>query len=313
MLPHQRQYAQLKFRSLVEESTGGEFEKIFHRLMELGHDGYIPIKTHGNLGDLGGDGLCTCCRKLYACYAPETFDVSEVRSKFKSDLAKALINRPGQFDTFVFVYNDQRGMHPVVSGVIAEMAGEVPCGLQQMGPRKMWNETLGLSVRQMEALLQDNIPIEEARFGVGMADVESLLKHLANQRHDVPTIEEMPIVTVHKADFNKLDSYFRGVLTDSRPLVYLVERYYHDGLDTTERDEVAEGFSRYYREMRLNNSSDPDDIFWEMQGYILGQARSKPAREQAGNVILTYFFDECDIFEIPPAGWQPLAQEGIEA
>lgn len=94
VLPHQMQYAQSRFRSMIEGSSGNEFEKLFHRVMELRHEDYVPIRTAGSIGDLGGDGLRTVGRRLYACYAPETFNVSEVRGRFRGDLESAITQRP---------------------------------------------------------------------------------------------------------------------------------------------------------------------------------------------------------------------------
>ncbi|RAY13787.1 hypothetical protein DPM19_19235 [Actinomadura craniellae] len=305
MLPHQRQYAQGMFRALVDESSGNEFEKLVHRLMELCHPGYVPIRTHGDIGDLGGDGLCTCHGHLYACYAPETFQVSKVRDKFFGDLESALIQRPEQFDAFVFVHNDQRGIHPVVAGLISEAQRRLPkTQLRQMGPRKLWNEALILDLPRMEQLLGQPIPVSEVRYAVGMADIEPLLKHLADNRPRHVRPADIPLPSTMKADYNRLSPRSQQVFREARPYVYQVEEYYRGLINHTEQDEVAAGFTAYYCQMREEYGDQPDEILWQLEGYVLGQAHARWERADAARVVVTFFFDQCDIFEVPPPGWR---------
>ncbi|MCX4584632.1 hypothetical protein [Streptomyces sp. NBC_01481] len=81
---------------------------------------FLDVRTHGNLGDQGSDGLSLHARKLYACYAPRSFDAAKLRKKFHDDLNSALAQRMGQFGTFVFVHNDLRGVHPEVGTMLME-------------------------------------------------------------------------------------------------------------------------------------------------------------------------------------------------
>ena len=79
--------------------------------------------------------------KLYACYGPESPDDYETGRKFKSDLASAVKNRPGQFSTFVFVHNDRRGMHPRVATEIINSAQAHPSlTFEQIGKVAIWRE-----------------------------------------------------------------------------------------------------------------------------------------------------------------------------
>jgi hypothetical protein len=139
MVPAQRMYAELKFRQVMGGLYGDAFESFFHRLMELRHPGYVPVRTHGSLGDQGADGMSLHQRRLYACYGPQVLDATEVRKKFHGDLAKALQERRGQFDTFVFVHNDQRGgIHPEIVTLLARARDQHTSILfEQMGPQKL--------------------------------------------------------------------------------------------------------------------------------------------------------------------------------
>ncbi|MFE6305797.1 hypothetical protein [Nocardiopsis sp. NPDC057823] len=113
MEPWQRHCARTMLGDTIRNLHGEAFEDFFHRLMQLGDPGFFPVRTVR--GDLGADGLTISDRKLYACYGPQTANEAEVRRKFRGDLAKAVANRGGDFDVFVFVHNNLRGVGPEVT------------------------------------------------------------------------------------------------------------------------------------------------------------------------------------------------------
>lgn len=307
LVSHQKQYARDKLMSMIENSFGNDFENLFHRLMSLRYPDYVPVRTHGNIGDMSADGLRLSERMLYACYAPESLDVAKIVDKFHGDLAGAAIKRQGEFDTFVFVHNDRRGgLHPVITKAMPEAQRAHPkISIHEMGPRKLWFAVMGFDRARMEELLGGPIPIDLVVCKIGMADIEPLLQHLAEARTRVTSIEPIPIPTTHKADFNRLDPDVQDELQLGRRYSYLVGRYYRDGLDVQERDEVAAGFQNYYLAMREQYGEDTDTIMYEMECYVIGQAHARTARRQAARAVLAYFFDQCDIFEVPPRDWRP--------
>ncbi|MFF9457275.1 ABC-three component system protein [Streptomyces flaveolus] len=69
-------------------------------------------------------------------------------------------------------------------------------------------------------------------------------------------------------------------------------------------NEVAQGFRVYYEQVR-RDWDDPEDVLWQLQMYVLGNAQPRPKVLRAALVVLAHFFGRCDIFEAPPAGWQP--------
>src|SRR5690606_63084 len=130
----QRAYARVKFLELMAELHENEFEDFFHRLMCSRYPDFLDVRTAGRHGDMSADGLGLRSRKLYACYAPQTVDPYEIRRKFDKDLSGALAKRSGEFDTFVFVHNDHRGVHPKVSSLLASAAANHPdLKFEQMG------------------------------------------------------------------------------------------------------------------------------------------------------------------------------------
>ncbi|MFF8432469.1 ABC-three component system protein [Streptomyces sp. NPDC016566] len=301
----QRAYARVKFLELMAELYENEFEDFFHRLMCSRYPDFLDVRTAGSLGDMSADGLTLHSRKLYACYAPQTVKPSKIRKKFNGDLAGALAKRSGQFDTFVFVHNDRRGVHPEVTTMLSEAATSTPALLfEQMGSRRLWHECMQLDQVTAEDVLRCEIPIKEMTFGIGMDDLEPLLKQLQELRTSSDPLMPLPDVRIEKLDFNRLEGEAREDLLRGMRQAHLVDAFYAGNMRELEHDEVAQGFRVYYEQVR-RHWADPEDVLWQLQMYVLGNAQPRPKVLRAALVVLAHFFGRCDIFEAPPTGWQP--------
>ncbi|MFD3844025.1 ABC-three component system protein [Streptomyces sp. NPDC058642] len=299
----QRMYARLKFLELMAELNETTFEGFFHDLMCVRYPEFLDVRTHGNLGDQGSDGLMLHERKLFACYAPQTVSATEIRSKIRSDVAKALEKRLGQFDVFVFVHNDRRGMHPEIATELSLMQQAHPeISFQQMGSRRLWHECMQLDVASAESVLRCQIPIQPIVHGVGMEDLAPLLKHLRDQRTPADPLMALPEVDPRKLDFNLIHDEARQDLLRGTRQSYLVDEFYAGSLRAVEHDEVARGFRLYYEQVR-DEWPDAEDVLWQLEMYVLGNGSVPPRVQRAAWVILAHFFERCDIFEAPPADW----------
>ncbi|MFF3431483.1 ABC-three component system protein [Streptomyces sp. NPDC002602] len=305
MLFEQRMYAHVKFLELMAELYENEFEDFFHRLMCLRYPDFLDVRTAGSLGDRSADGLSLHSRKLYACYAPQTVKPYKIRKKFDGDLSGALAKRNGEFDTFVFVHNDRRGVHPEVTSLLASARDSMPSlRFEQMGTRRLWRECMQLDQMETEDVLRCEIPIKDTTFGIGMEDLAPLLKQLQDIRAESNPLMSLPDVPVEKLDFNRIEGADREDLLRGMRQSYLVDAFYAGSRNELEHDEVAEGFRLYYQQVR-RDYSDADDVLWQLKMYFLGNAQPRPKVLRAALVVLAHFFERCDIFETPPAGWQP--------
>ncbi|MEH0970248.1 ABC-three component system protein [Micromonospora sp. CPCC 205546] len=285
------------------------FENFFHGLMCLRHSDFVDVRTHGNIGDLSADGLRLHDARLYACYAPEVFDASKVKSKFESDLAGALAKRPGEFDVFVFVHNDARGLHPEVTRLLSQARkAHDTLEFEQMGPRHMLRELYKLVKHEIEDLFGAEIKVHDVVYGMGLDDLRPLLDHLIEHRRRGATPAPAGEVSDLKMDYNRLDDDHRELLRLGMRHTYLIEQYYGTIDDVTERDEVAVDFNEYYRSVAQEYDA-PEDVFRKLQEYVAGNERGALSMERALWVVLAYFFERCDIFrEPPPAGESDMHQ-----
>ncbi len=303
----QRIFVRLRFNDLLFELFDNEFERFFHSLMTARYPDFFPVRTAGKLGDQGADGITLRPEKLYACYAPETFSEAKVCAKFRADLAKAQAKRAGEFKTFVFVHNDRRGMHPVVMSEMAAARTANPHIIfEHMGRKALLDEIVKLDKGSVEDLLGCRIPIEPLVYGVGMEDLAELLDHLASYRVKANPFGPLDEVSEQKLDFNAFDSDSRREIVRGLQYTYLVDEFYSRRTDVQELDEIAEGFSVFYRSV-CDLWDEPEDILNDLHVYVLGNGRHRPNVQRNAWVILAYFFERCHIFEAPPDGWRPTA------
>jgi hypothetical protein len=303
MLYVQRCFAHIKLREMLPDLYGNAFEKFFHDLMCARHPDFLDVRTHGTLGDQGSDGLSLHDGKLYACYAPATFDATGVRGKFRKDLASALSQRPGQFTVFVFVHNDLRGVHPEIATMLVDARKEHP-GLtfEQMGRRRLWLELQTLTREAVETVLGCPIPIDDPVYGIGMEDLAPLLAHLKERRQAADPLGTLDEVSQKKFDFNRISGDVRQNLVAGMRHTHLVAEYYAGVYDPGEHDEVAAGFAQEY----LNACEEGDgseDILLLLQFYVHGNRLQNSRDLAAGWTVLAYFFERCHIFDDAPTNW----------
>ncbi|WP_058856144.1 ABC-three component system protein [Nocardia jinanensis] len=296
----QRLAVRLLLKDRLSELHSAAFEEFFHELMCLRHPGFLDVRTAGSLGDEGSDGLLLHARKLYACYGPQVFDVTKVVEKFESDLTKALTKRSAEFSTFVFVHNDHRGMHPTVSRCLASAQADNPGILfEQFGHKHFRNEVCRLQLHEVEDLLKTQVPVKDAVYGIGLDELQPLLEHLRTQRRRTNDSNVVAAVSGKKLDFNGFSEDTKEDLRRMMVRSLDIDLYYSQRVDVTERDEVAAGFNEEYLRLR-REFDDPDDILWQLEQYVLGNASAPHANRRAAMAVLAYFFQSCDIFDNPP-------------
>ncbi|WP_261569268.1 ABC-three component system protein [Frankia gtarii] len=303
-------FVRAMLRRLLDERPGKAFERFFQNLMCARYPDFIDVRTHGNLGDLGADGLSLHDGKLYACYAPEVPDAAAVRTKFNDDLAKAVAKRGGDFETFVFVHNDLRGVHPEISILLSRARREYPrLRFESRGPQHLHRELCRLERDEIEDLLGCEIPVSERVYRIGLEDLQPLLEHLVTQRRTAASPAPAREVPPDKLAYNDLSPEDRDEIIFAMRYTPQVDEYYQLRRDVTERDEVALGFNAYYQQVKAAYQK-PGEVLWKLQEYVAGNARGPRDQERAVMVVLAYFFETCDIFDEPPADWRVPAVQG---
>lgn len=289
-------------RSRWPELYGEAFQGFFHRLMQLRYPGFVNVRTAGRLGDQGSDGLLLDGRRCYACYGPRVGESARWDAKFRDDLASALRQRAGQFDTFVFVHNDMWGVHPLLSTAVAEARNvHTELVFEVMGFERILDELCELRRDQVERLV-GQLPTAPVR--VGLAHMTELLKALAAEEDPLPDPRgPLEAPTRDKLDFSRLKPRTRADLVTAMASTVLVDGYYRERIDVTERDRAGARFGKEYRRAVVEGK-DPDEVLAHLRAFLVGTAMPDDATWRAANVVLAAFFETCDVFENPPPGWR---------
>lgn len=267
--------------------------------MSAADPSFVDVRTHGNIGDLASDGLTLHDGKLYACYAPEKPDVTKTISKFESDLENAIKKRGGQFTEFVFVHNDARGIHPELSKTLSSAASKHPdIKFSTLGMRHIRDMLGPLDRNQVEQLLGVPLPVQH-EISFGLSEMEELLKYLAKQR--IPSDPAMGLeqVSARKLDHNEFSPDTQSELREGMKYSSIIDSYYQDRIDVTERDEVAARFQAEYASA-AEELDDPEDIMLRLRIFLSGTKVTRADDYRAQTAILAYFFQTCDIFEDAP-------------
>ncbi|MBO2455430.1 hypothetical protein J4573_50715 [Actinomadura barringtoniae] len=284
----------------LNELYGNGFEDFFLDLMCARDPAFFDIRTRGTLGDRGADGLILDGDNLFACYGPQTIDEYEIKKKIKKDLTSAQRQRAGAFETFTFVHTDRRGMDPVVSIALSAAKKSFPeLTFHNFGYRRFLNEIVRLDREQIEDLLGCQFPAQKVVSGVALRDVRPLLEHLAEERKPSVGLAPLPQPSVAKMEFNDFSADAMNQMMLAVPHVPTVKTYYDNVIDPVERDEVAQGFREHYL-MLAEIHDDPDQILEELIFYIRGNEATGFTEFLNALVVLMYFFEECDIFKVPP-------------
>ncbi|MGH9956321.1 MAG: ABC-three component system protein, partial [Pyrinomonadaceae bacterium] len=242
-------------------------------------------------------------RKLYACYGPQVFDAYNVEKKFNGDLGKATKKRSGQFETFVFVHNDLRGIHPIVSIAIAEAVKVYTLiGFEQFGFSKFRDECCRLDRMAVEDLLGMPLPVQSLVYSPTLDELVPLLDFLRECRQSYDSSVPITAPSSKKLDFNRFSFDEREELRREIVMGAEIDRYYKSRFDVTERDEAAAAFREEYLRIR-EHYSDPDLILHYLEQYILGNSAASVSLRRGAVAVIAYFLQTCDIFENPPPGW----------
>ena len=266
--------------------------------MECNHKGDFEfIKPGGQHGDKKSDGRIISEEKVFQCYAPEssvTF-AKHAPEKIKNSFPQVLRYWPN-LKTWVFVHNNADGIGTRASNVLEDFRAKYHPVKIQTGSRQFLK---GLHDNLTMQQLIDIYPGVRLDFdNVQMGTIRPLLKKVIAE-HVAPTdplyFGEDP--DPKKLEFNKLSYEARFNIQRARKGVGIVARYI-DGLSNPKSANTIQSslISKYEFYMDLGHT--PDEILANLLKFIGDDGT--PTITAAAYVIITYYFDACDIFKNTP-------------
>lgn len=260
----------------------------------------------GRLGDHGCDGITGDGRVAYAAfgYLPNRASERDLASKVQSDFERAKANWD-TFETWRFVSNV--GFGPLAAKELIAINRAHRLGAErfieasQFDSTRFWDELLlPLPAKSLDQIF----PGVPHASNINLADLYPLLDKLSSQRFGAT--EDVPdgAVSPAKMDFNGLSKRVRLEFQDARIHMPEISSWFAGNSDPTLRDSQGRRFRNIYLEARKSATSTNEIV--ERIYVSLGGADFRYDDELANAVyaVTAFFFDECDIFEAPPADWE---------
>ncbi|WP_214812786.1 MULTISPECIES: ABC-three component system protein [unclassified Exiguobacterium] len=299
--------ARIMFQLKVHTSDGQLYENLFSKIMIKYNSNFRMIKPYGNIGDRKNDGFDKIKGVYYQVFAPENVDkgktISDAISKLREDFKGLKKHWDGlcKIKEFYYVVNDKyKGLPPQVEQELLLLDSEntdIICN--SFCSNNLETIFMELSKDDITDII-GIIPNEEISFldfDVLNQAVEYLMNSEVEETSD--TYVEDPDFE-YKIVFNNLSARVENILNVASYQIGDLETYFAATGEYV-KNELKTRFSNLYKESKGvigdNEENYPDQRFF----YILNNAspNGKKAVKDAVLVLMSFYFESCDIFEKP--------------
>lgn len=293
----ERSVARILFKNKIHEANGQAFEDIFTQTMYYAHEGFQAIKPWGNIGDRKNDGYIKSEGTYYQVYAPEDITKSYVDfvKKIETDFA-GLIEQWSPVNNFYFVVNDKyRGVNADCEQIIQ--------GLKEthrlkdakiLTAKDLENEVFSLEddqIFRIVGFLPDPSNLKKIDFSI----LNEVISHIMALPIDVKKEPNLVVPDFNeKIKFNNLSEFTAEYLNSAFVRVVYLNDYLSNNSDFIAdllRDKLNEV---YLQEKEKYNG---DELFWNIVNQL--SPRKQQAYQVTVIVIMSKYFETCDIFEEP--------------
>ncbi|HMQ49658.1 MAG TPA: hypothetical protein PKA00_19420 [Saprospiraceae bacterium] len=305
---HERYFARILFRNKVLESKGMDFERLFVEVMSSANADFRSPKPHGKEGDWKCDGYDSKTGQFYQVYAPEkpTERVTDAVAKLE-DALEGMLEKWNEFmpvKEYFFVYNDAfQGIYPEIEKRLSELSQKhkLPCSLFLSRDLLRVFETLDDDAKAY--CIQCPIPETTGSNKVvsyeALNEVVNYIVSLPYERHKPERIDLSPDF-LKKIEFNALSQPVADLLKGGAHQIGALDRYFD--MEPDLKVVLQQRFVALYEEGKQrianNHRGYGDELFF----YIFEKACPQEPKKFFGDaveVLMSYYFECCDIFEPP--------------
>lgn len=296
MTRDEKHISRILFKNKIHEADGQKFEDLFSAIMNYKEPDFTQIKPWGNIGDRKNDGYIRNKGIYFQVHAPENIKKSypEVIKKIQTDFS-GLQSQWNNIQEFYYVINDK------YNGVNADAE-------QLLGTIKQsnsLNECKFIMAKDLENMLYDldddqiitiagNIPDPANLPSLDYDVLNEILVHLKGKSLNDGTEKIVVPDWDEKIKFNNLTINESVRLTNGYFQLGILSEYLKNNSDFTAQ-ELQNKINGMYKE--LTKSYSGSELFWELVGEI--SPRSSAEYQASSIVIMSMYFETCDIFEEP--------------
>jgi hypothetical protein len=254
---------------------------------------FQKVKPYGNHGDRKCDGFHSSIGRVYQVYAPEKMSVILANAKIHEDFTGALVHWKQEMKEWVFVHNAWQGVPPDVLKKLLAVNGTGGVKVLQWCEIELRNEFFQMSDVDQIAVLGPSPSIENI-MRLELRDVVVVANAIAQQ--EAPLVGEVAQVPAGKLDANSLSEFPRDLLTIGSRKSRLVKELFDKWHDPQLGDRIAATFRSKYIALR-DSGNVGDELFHLLWQFAGGGSQKTPAHEAAVFALLSFLFEECEIFE----------------
>jgi len=297
--------ARLMFKNKVFQKDGKAYEDFFVKVLKHHNHNFLPVKAHGQFGDRKNDGFDKTTGTYYQVYAPEDLEKRKKRAveKFKEDfddLYKYWNDKVTPVKEFFYVLNNK---YRAVPQIIYPVLEEIKRKYSSVQVNILLNQDLEEiflnlpddKIYDIIGYIPDPLNMQVVDFAVMNQVIEYLLSiespYIAEAIPEKPDFEK-------KIVFNKLSARPANLLRTGNYQASNLDEYFK--YESQLKEILKKIFNNIYEGglKEVPNGDDKNDtVFF----YILENAspnKKKPVQD-AVLVLMSYYFEYCDIFEEP--------------
>lgn len=293
----QRAFYVLYFRLAFHTQQGTSFQDWFVRLAghAFGAD-FEEVRPYGAQGDLKCDGRRVSTRTIFQCYAPKQMTDTKLIAKINEDFHGARTNWGAAMAEWIFVHNDADGLPPKANHHVNALRAAHPAiKIETWSEPELHKLAMALDLSALQALF-GYAPSIAAVDHLVLSDIVPIIEALARQEPNPNPPLTPP--SVEKLQKNALSEDSALLLQMGRRKSGLVDAFFRKSARPDLGERIAEAFRTRYAELK-SLELPADTIFKHLQDYA--GMNGEPKRQGAALAVLSYFFDNCDIFEDPVA------------
>ena len=249
--------ARKMFRLRVYEAKGVEYQRLFEKVMQHRHQGFVPVKPYGNAGDRKNDGYIPTTGTFFQVYAPENPSshrtVVTAAAKAKQDFEGLVEHWDGtcKIRVFRFGFNDSyRGSPPEVELALAGIKGDHGVEATVFLAKDLENEALELLDDQLFDVINAPVPEVGLLPDVDFRILSEVINHVLRARTPIPPTPRLQAPNfAEKILFNGLTSAVANFLTFGSYQSEVVGDYFSKN-STFARQQLRDELASMYTESR---------------------------------------------------------------
>lgn len=285
-----------QFKLKIHEANGQAFEDIFTTIMNYVESDFQSIKPWGNIGDRKNDGYIRSKGIFFQVFSPEEITTSypNVIKKLNGDFNE-LLKQWSPVNEFYFVVNDKyQGVNADCEQAIQSIKKNHE--LTNAGFKTAADlENLLFSLEESQILAIAGFLPDPAMIQLDYTVLSEIISHLMGL--SLPKTQDSSIIYPdwnEKITFNNLDSMAANYLNNGSLQIGSLDEYL-DNQSNFFADKVKDKIREIYTECRKTYSGS--DLFWKMVDMI--STRPETSFQAAGIVLISKYFETCDVFEEP--------------